>query len=653
MGCACGSKSSVDSLSGSGGNFQLSRVDIQTYRVSYSASFVDGLYRAVNLSHYSGPMAFSREGSANFTLMRWGVKTWILFDLRCADPSLLLPGPKCDTLPAGAVKLFELRTDDAFTSPPCDRAWKKTCDAVKPQNLQSGGHLVRHAISVSRVDSSTYAVSGCPANLAYATCVNGSYQAKTLQKYSGPTAFAREGFPNLVLMRWGKTSWVLFNMVDATHLLVGPANDVLPPMAQKLYRIHTPDIYTEPPTSDVVGKWPAAGSTEWPELADARDLVQVVGSAGRGWDGTDLALLNGEYVQSTRYEVGGAFIWEQRSRGDGAGMFAFFRLEDGWWRCGRKDWARNGTKKSYVWMKDVMQASESPVFVSDLADPRWAGKWWKDAASDFPGFQVLTGAGSPSASCEVPSYWTSTTSLQIIPESPECRETISKLLNDTWRQKYTRDRGKADGDKKVASGARVLSVLRVENHRLYRKYARHREEVCRKRSGGSDAEKNPEVGTLVPRFPVLTNGVFRGEDGADHQLQEGVNEMYLFHGTSPSAADSIARNDFDMLRVGSAVGSMFGPGLYLAESASKSDEYAKEGEGIFASQYALLLCRAVAGRVYRVEDKGDKSSFVTSGDYDSVCGDREAAVGTFREMIFFNADAVYCEYIVVYSRVFE
>ena len=39
--------------------------------------------------------------------------------------------------------------------------------------------------------------------------------------------------------------------------------------------------------------------------------------------------------------------------------------------------------------------------------------------------------------------------------------------------------------------------------------------------------------------------------------------------------------------------------------------------------------------------------------YDSVCGDRLAAVGTFREMVFFNEEAVYPEFIVIYTRVFE
>merc|ERR1712187_446451 len=95
---------------------------------------------------------------------------------------------------------------------------------------------------------------------------------------------------------------------------------------------------------------------------------------------------------------------------------------------------------------------------------------------------------------------------------------------------------------------------------------------------------------------------------------------------------------------------MFGPGIYLAENSSKSDEYAKEGDGVFQGQYAMLICRGVAGRVLTVKQPGDYSQKVKNEEYDSVCGDRLSAVGTFREMVFFNEDAVYAEYIVIYVR---
>ena len=137
-----------------------------------------------------------------------------------------------------------------------------------------------------------------------------------------------------------------------------------------------------------------------------------------------------------------------------------------------------------------------------------------------------------------------------------------------------------------------------------------------------------------------------------HFEDRGINQEDCA-GTNPVAADAIARSDFDMARAGSAKGTMFGPGIYLAENASKSDEYAKEGDGIFVGQCALLLCRATAGKVVTTPEKADHSALVTSGTYDCVCGDRRAAVGTFREMVFFDSAAVYTEYIIIYHRLYD
>ena len=230
------------------------------------------------------------------------------------------------------------------------------------------------------------------------------------------------------------------------------------------------------------------------------------------------------------------------------------------------------------------------------------------------------------------TYWTSVDGVSLVVDQFRLQE-FQELVTKTWRVKYTRDRGKG---KKVPSGARVMNVLRVENHGSYRRYCEHMAKVKHRRG----REGSCEV------FPVCT-------DGSIAKLDQDINEKYLLHGTNPMAADAVARSDFDMDRAGSAVGTMFGPGIYLAENASKSDDYAKEGEGIFMGQCALLVCRAVAGKVFTSSEKADHSGQVLSGMHDAVCGDRLAAVGTFREMIFFDAAGVYCEFIIIYSRVYD
>merc|ERR1712185_370275 len=96
-------------------------------------------------------------------------------------------------------------------------------------------------------------------------------------------------------------------------------------------------------------------------------------------------------------------------------------------------------------------------------------------------------------------------------------------------------------------------------------------------------------------------------------------------------------------------GCAFGKGAYLAEASTKSDEYARAGDGLFSQMYAVLLCRVALGRVARVEDFYHSSTetktlvdgIIASQTHDSLLGDREAAAGTYREFIVFNRTQIY------------
>ena len=237
-----------------------------------------------------------------------------------------------------------------------------------------------------------------------------------------------------------------------------------------------------------------------------------------------------------------------------------------------------------------------------------------------------------------PPYWTKTAGIHVIPDSKRIDE-MQRLLTQTWREKRTRDRPKGE---EVPTGARVTNVLRVENHESYEKYMTHAATVQHRRG-------------RCERFHVETNplGPLEAYIDLNDDLNRDINEMYLCHGTKPQDAIAIAESGFLLAKAGSAKGTMFGPGIYLAENASKSDEYAHEGADIYAGQWALLLCRAVGGHVLTVTEKGDHSRQIREGGYDSLCGDRRAAVGTFREIVLFNEAAVYTEFIILYSRCFD
>lgn len=234
---------------------------------------------------------------------------------------------------------------------------------------------------------------------------------------------------------------------------------------------------------------------------------------------------------------------------------------------------------------------------------------------------------------EVPLYWATRDGIHIFPDPNRIGE-VQQLMTETWVAHFTRDRHLHCGGR-VPVGCRVANVLRVENHKAYTRYASYKEGLRIKRSGPCS------------EFRVRTTHKI-------NLLDPNINEAYLFHGTSPESAQQIARGGG--LRVdlaGSVVGSMFGKGIYLAENASKSDEYAKEGSGVYVGLCAVLLCRCAMGEVLTVSEAGDMQETLRTGGYDALCGDRLAAVGTFREMVFFNEEAVYPEFIVIYTRSFD
>ena len=49
-----------------------------------------------------------------------------------------------------------------------------------------------------------------------------------------------------------------------------------------------------------------------------------------------------------------------------------------------------------------------------------------------------------------------------------------------------------------------------------------------------------------------------------------VPRLWLFHGTRESAAECITENEFQVRMAGSNRGTMFGPGIYLADSVSRA-----------------------------------------------------------------------------------
>jgi len=126
----------------------------------------------------------------------------------------------------------------------------------------------------------------------------------------------------------------------------------------------------------------------------------------------------------------------------------------------------------------------------------------------------------------------------------------------------------------------------------------------------------------------------------------------LWHGCSLEGAKGISKDGFDISRCGSGAGSMYGAGFYLAECTSKSDEYAKDSED---GVCCLLLVRAVLGEVLHMTAGGAAvhamiDAALKSGSYDSILGNREASVGTYKEFVVYQEPQCYPEYVIRYKR---
>jgi len=247
-----------------------------------------------------------------------------------------------------------------------------------------------------------------------------------------------------------------------------------------------------------------------------------------------------------------------------------------------------------------------------------------------------------------PRYWKDTTKQgavghEVIPATPEEKAWLQELMNGTFKNKATRDRSASDA---LAESYQVVSALRSEHPALWEKFAGRRRDVMEAvKAGGKQDFVEPKTKAASPGLWERLNHPTLGNRS---------NEQYLFHGSNPTSAMSILGTSFSIDLAGASAGTMFGPGIYLAEASSKADEYAKDENsgGAYDGLFAVLICRAIVGRSFVTLKPGDFKDNCLTGNFDSVLGDREKAVGTYREFIFFHEGAVYPEYVAFYKRVY-
>jgi hypothetical protein len=239
-----------------------------------------------------------------------------------------------------------------------------------------------------------------------------------------------------------------------------------------------------------------------------------------------------------------------------------------------------------------------------------------------------------------PDYWRTqqVLSLKQTVAIPSCDEeeirALQEIFDETFKRILTRDRcydPLGEGEE-MPHRLEVVHAFRSEHAELFRLFAERRAQY----TGGTEVRaKTQAAGSFL-----------------NSRLGEG--EAFLLHGTNPSSAMGILKNGFVLNHAGKSTGTMLGYGIYLAECASKSDEYARDdGGGTYPGLMALLVCRCLVGKPYIMQEAGDHVSAAKAGGYDCVIGDRERKVGTYREFVLFDERQVFPEYAVIYRRQYD
>jgi len=258
---------------------------------------------------------------------------------------------------------------------------------------------------------------------------------------------------------------------------------------------------------------------------------------------------------------------------------------------------------------------------------------------------------------ECPRYWAHQDVSNAFHERYEQEHLIpvvQQMFDATWKDIVTRDR---KGSKPVR--LEVMSVQRIEDSQMWTAYVDQKTQILERGELRSILELDGDLA----KGHVLTDEFVQHLTHAG-ELDKNLNEHYLFHGTSPEAAENIAESGFRLNMAGSHAGAMFGKGAYFAECCSKADEYASPGSAMRQTlgfrgfsqkqdEFAILLCRVCCGKMFRALRASDQTQFVPmiqQGLIDGVLGDREASVGTYREFVVFKEAQIYPEYRVLYRR---
>jgi len=337
-------------------------------------------------------------------------------------------------------------------------------------------------------------------------------------------------------------------------------------------------------------------------------------------------------------------------------------------------------------LRVIGAGGDSLRFATPQAAAAWIHRWAEQADQSTAFSPPLRSTPDPvcrtgpPAEARYPAYWNNGSRIFkdaiLLPRSSLAL--FQQLMDESYVSVSTRDRScparpQCKHSKRVAGGChcsrpggvpglpiryRVRQVLRVEDSALWNDYTKRRSEIVQERRRDASARWDFDE--------PLTAKVVRSAPQAFAPLEAQASEMYLFHGTNTRTSLKIASEDVRLNL--SNPGGGLGPGLYLGESVTKSDEYASDTscagsddpDEYYGGVFAMLVMRVSMGKV-RPTDKffSDAEKQVLTDrvfrckDFDSVVCDRRKSVGTYREFCVFDKNQIYAEYVILYERVYQ
>lgn len=148
------------------------------------------------------------------------------------------------------------------------------------------------------------------------------------------------------------------------------------------------------------------------------------------------------------------------------------------------------------------------------------------------------------------------------------------------------------------------------------------------------------------------NEIIKINDGVDHKPfnKKNIKTKMLYHGTRSENVLSILKSGLKTSPPSNVhiTGKMFGNGIYLADSSTKSMNYCSGFGSTRTSKYYLLICEAATGKEMKTQNAQPGLTAAPKG-YDSVKGEKGSRL-IHNEYIVYDNSQVRIKYIVEFTK---